>query len=81
MHRKMPLPRGWKRRDRSSSLSDVILNLPDSMTNMPFLGRPESVNQYTPGRTQDATGRRRRTAPTAHKKRAAALRLPPERSS
>ncbi len=43
----LPLPRGWKRRVRSSFLSDVILNLLDSTTNMPFLGRPISLDQYT----------------------------------
>ncbi len=44
---KLPLPRGWKRRVRPSFLSDMILNLLDSTTNMPFLGRPKSVVQYT----------------------------------
>ncbi len=43
----LPLPLGWKCRVRSSVLSDVILNLLASTTNMPFLGRPESVVQYT----------------------------------
>ncbi len=47
MHRKIPLPRGWKRRGRSAFLLDVILSLLDSTTNMPSLGRPESLNQYT----------------------------------
>ena len=44
---KLPLPRGWKRRVRSSFFSDMILSLLDSTTNMPFLARPESLNQYT----------------------------------
>ena len=44
---RLPLPRGWKRRVRSSVLSDVILNLLDSTANMPFLGRPESLTQYS----------------------------------
>ena len=43
MHRKMPLPRGWKRCVRSSFLSDVILNLPDSTINLPFFKRPVSL--------------------------------------
>jgi len=47
---KLPLPRGWKRRVQSSVLHILALsqytshlNLPDSTTNMPFLGRPISV--------------------------------------
>ena len=44
MHRKMPLPRGWKRRVRSSILSNVILNLLDSTINMLFFLRPISFD-------------------------------------
>ena len=45
MHRKIPLPR--ERRVRSSFLSDVILRLLDSLINVSFFKRPESVAQYT----------------------------------
>ena len=46
---KLPLPRGWKRRVRSSVLRILALDLLDSTTNMLVLGRPISVNQYTRG--------------------------------
>jgi hypothetical protein len=54
---------GWKRRVRSSVLHifalsqytlhlNVHLNLPDSTTNMPFLGRPESVDRFSKPNTR-----------------------------
>ncbi len=47
MHPKILLPRGWKRRVRSSVLRILALDLLDSTTNMLVLGRPISVNQYS----------------------------------
>jgi hypothetical protein len=58
MARKLPPPRGWKRLARSSFLSDVILNLLDSTTNMPFLGRPESVFPPQPAEARKRSGNR-----------------------
>ena len=43
----LSLPRGWKRRVRSSVLRILALDLLDSTTNMLVLGRPISVNQYS----------------------------------
>ncbi len=51
---KLPLPRGWKRHVRSSVLRILALDLLDSTTNMLFLGRPVSLDQYTPLCTQNA---------------------------
>ncbi len=44
---KPPLPRGWKRRVRSSILSNVILNLLDSTIDVLSFKRPKSVDGYT----------------------------------
>ena len=60
MNRKMPLPRGWKRRVRSSVLHILAfrqytshLNLLDSMINVSFFLRPNSLDQYTWRKTND----------------------------
>ena len=64
MHPKIPLPRGWRRRVRSSVLPSIAIpGLLDPMTNMPFLARQESLDCLSvPGITplvSCAVGRRR----------------------
>ena len=46
---KLPLPRGWKRRVRSSVLHILALGnkLPDSTIYVSFFKRPKSVDGYT----------------------------------
>ena len=61
MHRKVPLPRGWKRRVRSSVLHILALGLLDSTINVPSSWRPDSLDQFTG---------RRKVAPNADAKRA-----------
>ena len=49
---KLPLPRGWKRRVRSSVLHMLVLSHYPQPARFDgehaILGRPESVNQYSP---------------------------------
>jgi hypothetical protein len=56
MARKLPLPRGWKRRVCWSALPILALsyytpvaiaNVLNSTKNMPFPARPDSLDQYT----------------------------------
>ncbi len=44
---KLPLPRGWKRRVRSSVLHILALGLPDSTVNVPFFKCPKSLDHFT----------------------------------
>ena len=52
MRTRLPLPRGWKRRVKSSivhvlALSHYTPNLFESTTNMPFLAHQESLDHFS----------------------------------